>query len=105
MEKMNEDGRAEEGKKKNDGKATRAFKFALVEFVKEILKPKWKEHQISKESHKAIVKKVVDKVTESIQGAHIPQSQGKIDNYLSSSKPKLTKLVEVSADSFAFVVR
>ena len=103
MEKMNEDGRAEEGKKKNDGKAIRAFKFALVEFVKEILKPKWKEHQISKESHKAIVKKVLDKVTGSIQGAHIPQSKEKIDSYLSSSKPKLTKLVEVSADNFAFV--
>ncbi|GFY91255.1 zinc finger C-x8-C-x5-C-x3-H type family protein [Actinidia rufa] len=83
-----------DGQEKNDGKGIRAFKFALAEFVKEILKPKWKDHQISKESHKAIVKKVVDKVTGSIQGGHIPQSQGKIDNYLSSSKPKLTKLVE-----------
>ncbi|PSS26655.1 Zinc finger CCCH domain-containing protein [Actinidia chinensis var. chinensis] len=100
LEKTNEDGWADEGKKKNDGKGIRAFKFALAEFVKEILKPKWKDHQISKESHKAIVKKVVDKVTGSIQGAHIPQSQGKIDNYLSSSKPKLTKLVEAYVEKY-----
>lgn len=93
-------GRADEGK---NGKGMRAFKFALVEFVKELLKPTWKEGQLSKEDHKTIVKKVVDKVTGSIQGVHIPQSQEKIDNYLSSSKPKLSKLVQVCSVSFAFV--
>lgn len=91
------DGSADENKKNNDGKAIRAFKFALAEFVKELLKPTWKEGQINKEAHKTIVKKVVDKVTGTIQGGHIPQSQEKIDSYLSSSKPKLSKLVQVCA--------
>ncbi|XP_058186794.1 uncharacterized protein LOC131303792 isoform X1 [Rhododendron vialii] len=100
LENVNGDGRIDEGEKKSNGKAIRAFKFALAEFVKEILKPKWKEGEINRESYKAIVKKVVDKVTGSVQGAHIPQSQEKIDNYLLSSKLKVTKLVEVSANDF-----
>ncbi|KAH0969656.1 hypothetical protein GBA52_028448 [Prunus armeniaca] len=47
---------------------------------------------------KLSVKKVVDKVTSTMQGANIPQTQEKIDHYLSFSKAKLTKLVQVSAD-------
>ncbi|RZC69401.1 hypothetical protein C5167_032491, partial [Papaver somniferum] len=84
----------EEGKKSKDPKGMRVFKFALVQFVKEILKPTWKEGQMSKEAHKTIVKKVVDKVTSTIQAAQIPQTQEKTDQYLSYSKPKLTKLVQ-----------
>ena len=39
-------------------KGNRAFKFALVEFVKELLKPTWKDGQITKEDYKTIVKKI-----------------------------------------------
>ncbi|XP_024017747.1 zinc finger CCCH domain-containing protein 38 [Morus notabilis] len=85
---------ANDGKKSKDSKGSRAFKFALVEFVKELLKPTWKEGQIDKDAYKNIVKKVVDKVTSTMQGANIPQTQEKIDHYLSFSKPKLTKLVQ-----------
>ncbi|XP_043722599.1 zinc finger CCCH domain-containing protein 55-like isoform X2 [Telopea speciosissima] len=84
----------EECKKSKDVKAMRMFKFALVEFVKEILKPTWKGGQMSKEAHKTIVKKVVDKVTVTIEEAHVPETQEKIDHYLSYSRPKLTKLVQ-----------
>ncbi|XP_028766035.1 zinc finger CCCH domain-containing protein 38 isoform X2 [Neltuma alba] len=84
----------DEAKKTKDVKGIRAFKFALVEFVKELLKPTWKEGHINKEHYKTIVKKVVDKVTGTMQGAHIPQTQEKIDHYLSVSKPKLNKLVQ-----------
>ncbi|XP_038881684.1 zinc finger CCCH domain-containing protein 38 isoform X2 [Benincasa hispida] len=85
-------------KKSKDAKGIRAFKFALVEFVKEVLKPTWKEGHISKDVYKTIVKKVVDKVTGTLQGGHIPQTQEKIDHYLSFSKPKLTKLVQAYVD-------
>ncbi|XP_030461930.1 zinc finger CCCH domain-containing protein 38 [Syzygium oleosum] len=91
MEGVTKDG---ENKKSKEGKNLRAFKFALVEYVKELLKPTWKEGQFGKEAYKAIVKKVVDKVTSTMQGANIPQSQEKIDHYLSFAKPKLTKLVQ-----------
>lgn len=66
-----------------------------MEFIKELLKPTWKEGQMSKDAYKNIVKKVVDKVTGTMQGATIPQTQEKIQQYLSFSKPKLTKLVQV----------
>ncbi|GFY96521.1 hypothetical protein Acr_11g0008270 [Actinidia rufa] len=79
-----------------DEKAMRLFKNALVDFVKELLKPKWKEGQMSREVHKAIVKKVVDKVTSTIQGANIPKTQEIIDQYLAYSKPMLNILVEGS---------
>lgn len=94
------DAEADDGKKGKDVKGIRAFKFALVEFVKELLKPRWKEGQIGKDAYKTIVKKVVDKVTGTLQGANIPQTQEKIDHYLSSSKPKLTKLVQAYVEKF-----
>ncbi|XP_071702432.1 uncharacterized protein [Rutidosis leptorrhynchoides] len=86
--------KVEEGKMGNDEKAMRQFKVALVEFVKEILKPTWKEGKMSREVYKTIVKKVVDKVTSTIQGVQIPRTQEKIDQYLAFSKSKITKLVE-----------
>ncbi|XP_031120884.1 zinc finger CCCH domain-containing protein 55-like [Ipomoea triloba] len=87
-------GKAEEVSGNKDDKAIRLFKNALIEFVKEILKPTWKEGRMSREVHKTIVKKVVDKVTSTIQGDHIPKTQEKIEQYLSYSKPKLSKLVQ-----------
>ncbi|KAL0369310.1 UNVERIFIED_CONTAM: Zinc finger CCCH domain-containing protein 55 [Sesamum calycinum] len=66
-----------------------------IEFVKDILKPTWKEGKMSREVHKTIVKKVVDKVTGTIQVDHIPKTQEKVDQYLSYSKPKIAKLVQV----------
>ncbi|PRQ49291.1 putative transcription factor C3H family [Rosa chinensis] len=93
LEVADKDG-ADEGKKLKEVKGIRAFKFALAEFVKDLLKPSWKDGQVSKDAYKTIVKKVVDKVTGTIPGANIPQTQEKIDSYLSFSKPKLTKLVQ-----------
>ncbi|XP_010245822.1 PREDICTED: zinc finger CCCH domain-containing protein 55 [Nelumbo nucifera] len=101
QEDVNADGQAdEEGKRNKEAKGMRMFKFALVEFVKEILKPTWKEGQMSKEAHKTIVKKVVDKVTSTLQGAQVPQTQEKIDHYLSYSKAKLTKLVQAYVEKY-----
>ncbi|XP_010500425.1 PREDICTED: zinc finger CCCH domain-containing protein 38-like isoform X1 [Camelina sativa] len=94
-EEEEDDGAGDENnKKEKDPKGMRAFKFALVEIVKELLKPAWKEGGMNKDAYKNIVKKVVDKVTGAIQSGNIPQTQEKIDHYLSASKPKLTKLVQ-----------
>ncbi|XP_019434524.1 PREDICTED: zinc finger CCCH domain-containing protein 38-like isoform X2 [Lupinus angustifolius] len=94
LENMDQKGGPDDDKKSKDTKGVRTFKFALVDLVKELLKPAWKEGQINKEDYKAIVKKVVDKVTGTMQGTNIPQTQEKIDHYLSFSKPKLSKLVQ-----------
>ncbi|XP_022739365.1 zinc finger CCCH domain-containing protein 38-like isoform X2 [Durio zibethinus] len=99
-ENIDAEDRTDEGKKSKDGKGIRAFKFALVEFVKDLLKPTWKEGQIGKEAYKNIVKKVVDKVTATMQGTNIPQTPEKIDQYLSFSKPKLSKLVQAYVEKF-----
>lgn len=90
----------EESKKGKDSKTTRMFKCALVEFVKNTLKPAWKEGHLSKEVHKTIVKKVVDKVTTTMPSANIPQSQEKIDIYLAYSKEKLAKLVQAYMEKY-----
>ncbi|KAK1435539.1 hypothetical protein QVD17_01305 [Tagetes erecta] len=92
--KTEAEGKVDEGNLGNDEKAMRAFKNALVEFVKEILKPTWKEGKMSRDVYKTIVKKVVEKVTSTIQGVQIPRTQEKIDQYLTFSKSKITKLVE-----------
>ncbi|KAK7282308.1 hypothetical protein RIF29_10979 [Crotalaria pallida] len=47
-ESTNQNGGRDEAKKK-DVKGIRAFKYSLVEFVKVLLKPTWKEGQITKE--------------------------------------------------------
>ncbi|WCJ29068.1 Zinc finger CCCH domain-containing protein 38 [Euphorbia peplus] len=96
------DEKADDGKKgkDKDGKVLRAFKFALVEFVKETLKPTWKEGQMTKDAYKNIVKKVVEKVSGTMKEANVPQTQEKIQQYISLSKPKLTKLVQAYVEKF-----
>ncbi|TKY60419.1 Zinc finger CCCH domain-containing protein 38 [Spatholobus suberectus] len=94
LENLDQNSGPDEAKKIKDVKGIRAFKFSLVEFVKELLKPTWKDGKITKEDYKAIVKKVTDKVTGTMQRVHIPQTQEKIDRYLSLSKPKLNKLIQ-----------
>ncbi|XP_010487786.1 PREDICTED: zinc finger CCCH domain-containing protein 38-like [Camelina sativa] len=93
-EDVDGEGSDEENNKGKDPKEMRAFKFALVEVVKELLKPAWKEGKMNKDVYKNIVKKVVEKVTVTMQNGNVPQTQEKIDQYLSASKPKLTKLVQ-----------
>lgn len=90
----------EESKKGKDSKGNRLFKSALVDFVKDFLKPYWKEGNLSKEVHKIIVKKVVDKVTGAMPSVNIPQTQEKIDVYLAYSKVKLEKLVQAYLNKF-----
>ncbi|XP_021713908.1 zinc finger CCCH domain-containing protein 38-like isoform X2 [Chenopodium quinoa] len=90
---MGADDGADDDKKLKDTKGLRQFKFALAEFVKELLKPSWKDGHVSKDAYKTIVKKVVDKVTETL-GPQIPQTKEKIDMYLSCSKQKIDKLVQ-----------
>jgi len=77
-----------------DSKAMKAFRTALAEFAKEILKPTWREGHMSKEAFKTIVKKAVDKVAGTLQSHQIPNTQERIEQYLESSRVKLTKLVE-----------
>ncbi|TQD99973.1 hypothetical protein C1H46_014352 [Malus baccata] len=84
-------------KKKKDSRSTRLFKIAIANFVKEILKPSWRQGNMSKEAFKTIVKKTVDKVSGAMKKHQIPKSEAKINHYIDSSQRKLTKLVMTSA--------
>ncbi|KAB5514091.1 hypothetical protein DKX38_027997 [Salix brachista] len=92
------------GKSKNskESRSMKLFKVALADFVKEVLKPSWRQGNMSKEAFKTIVKKTVDKVTGAMKNHQIPKSKAKIDHYIDSSQWKLTKLVMVNPPFFYF---
>lgn len=77
-------------------KALRHFRAALVDFVKELVKPTWREGHMSKDAHKFIVKKSVEKVLSTLQPQQTPSTEESIKQYLSASETKISKLVEVS---------
>lgn len=80
----------------SESKAFKYFQSALIEFVKELVKPTWREGLLSKDAHKLIVKKAVDKVLSTLPTHQIPNTADSVKLYLSACQPKLAKLVEVS---------
>ncbi|KAI3686551.1 hypothetical protein L1987_80230 [Smallanthus sonchifolius] len=90
-------------KKSKDSRSMKLFKIALADFVKEVLKPSWRQGNMSKEAFKTIVKKTVDKVSGAMKKHHIPKSQAKINHYIDSSQRKLTKLVMGYVDKYVKV--
>ncbi|KAK6921014.1 hypothetical protein RJ641_014692 [Dillenia turbinata] len=90
-------------KKSKDSRSMKLFKVALADFVKEVLKPSWRQGNMSKEAFKTIVKKTVDKVSGAMKGHQIPKSQAKINHYIDSSQRKLTKLVMGYVDKYVKV--
>lgn len=90
IEQQPSPGKSKKGK---DSRSMKLFKIAIANFVKEILKPSWRQGNMSKEAFKTIVKKTVDKVAGAMPNHQVPKSQGKIDQYVESSQRKLTKLV------------
>lgn len=90
-------------KTSKDSRSMKLFKVALADFVKEVLKPSWRQGNMSKEAFKTIVKKTVDRVSGAMKSHHIPKSQAKIDHYIDSSQRKLTKLVMGYVDKYVNV--
>lgn len=90
-------------KKSKDSRSMKLFKVALADFVKEVLKPSWRQGNMSKEAFKTIVKKTVDKVSGAMKGHSVPKSQAKINQYIDSSQRKLTKLVMGYVDKYVKV--
>ncbi|GAV75315.1 hypothetical protein CFOL_v3_18794 [Cephalotus follicularis] len=80
-------------KKSKDSRSMKLFKIAVADFVKEVLKPSWRQGNMSKEAFKTIVKKTVDKVSGAMKSHQVPKSKAKIEHYIDSSQRKLTKLV------------
>ncbi|XP_048328942.2 uncharacterized protein LOC107419036 isoform X1 [Ziziphus jujuba] len=92
-----------ESKKKKDSRSMKLFKISIANFVKEVLKPSWRQGNMSKEAFKTIVKKTVDKVSGAMKNHQAPKSQAKINHYIDSSQRKLTKLVMGYVDKYVKV--
>jgi hypothetical protein len=85
-------------------KALKFFRATLVDLVKELLKPFWHEGRLSKDAHVLIVKKSVDKVVSTLEPHQIPTTEDNAKHYISSCRPKIAKLVQVSVLFCAVVV-
>uniref|UniRef100_A0A7N0T1J1 C3H1-type domain-containing protein n=1 Tax=Kalanchoe fedtschenkoi TaxID=63787 RepID=A0A7N0T1J1_KALFE len=94
---------AKSKKKRKDSRSMKLFKCAIANFVKDVLKPSWRQGNMSKEAFKTIVKKTVDKVSGAMKGHRYPKSQAKINHYIDSSQRKLTKLVMGYVDKYVNV--
>ncbi|XP_057804989.1 uncharacterized protein LOC131020285 [Salvia miltiorrhiza] len=89
--------------KKSKEKSAKLFKISIAAFVKDVLKPSWRQGNMSKEAFKTIVKKTVDKVSGAMKSHQVPKSQAKINHYIDSSRGKLTKLVMGYVDKYVKV--
>ncbi|XP_043703999.1 uncharacterized protein LOC122654087 isoform X2 [Telopea speciosissima] len=100
IDQVRSPGKSGKSKKSKDSRSMKLFKSAIADFVKEVLKPSWRQGNMSKEAFKTIVKKTVDKVSGAMKSHQIPKSQAKINQYVESSQRKLTKLVMGYVDKY-----
>lgn len=70
------------------------FRAALVELVKELLKPTWHEGLLMRDAYKMIVKKAVEKIINSLTPDQVPDTTESINQYFSVSETKVAKLIE-----------
>lgn len=85
---------------KRNSRGLKLLRSAVAEYVKEVLKPTWREGRMSRDAFKTIVKKAVDKVTGSLPSHHVPKSQEKVDQFMASSRSKVSKLVQGYVDKY-----
>ncbi|KAL9269955.1 Zinc finger CCCH domain-containing protein [Drosera capensis] len=88
-------------KKNKDSRGMKLFQAELANFVKEFLKPSWRQGNMSKEAFKTIVKKTVEKVSGAMKNHRVPKSKENISRYIDSSHRKLTRLVEGYVSKYA----
>uniref|UniRef100_A0A803LQ18 C3H1-type domain-containing protein n=2 Tax=Chenopodium quinoa TaxID=63459 RepID=A0A803LQ18_CHEQI len=83
-----------------ESKIIRCFRAALIEFVKELMKPIWHEGRLSKDVYKVIVQKAEDKILSNLKPNQVPNSSELIKQYLSFSRPKILKLIQAYVDKY-----
>ncbi|XP_073018475.1 zinc finger CCCH domain-containing protein 55-like [Primulina eburnea] len=84
----------DESSTSNKMKVVNAFKFVLIEHIRGVLKPFWKQGNLSRDAYKIILKKSVDKILESIEASKFPKNKSDHQKYLSASKSKIFELVQ-----------
>jgi hypothetical protein len=90
---------AEDGQtiRMNNNHGVKLLRSAVAGYVKEVLKPTWRKGRMGKDTFKTIVKKAVDKVIVALPSHRIPKTPGKVDQFMMSSRSKISKLVQVCA--------
>jgi hypothetical protein len=88
-----------DGEVQKESKVMRYFRASLIDLVKELLKPAWHKGTLSRDAHNLIVKKAVDKVLSTLQ-PHQTVSIESVSQYLSFSRPKISKLVEAYVEKY-----
>uniref|UniRef100_A0A1J3GKW0 Protein FRIGIDA-ESSENTIAL 1 n=1 Tax=Noccaea caerulescens TaxID=107243 RepID=A0A1J3GKW0_NOCCA len=82
-------------------KVMRQFRTAVVETIKEMLKPLWREGRFTKDVHNKIVKRAAEKiVSAAVQFHQVPTDTVSVEQYLSMSSTKIVKLVEGYVDRY-----
>jgi hypothetical protein len=71
---------------------------ALYEFVKNFLKPLWENGLVSREVHKIVVKKAVEKVA-GAWASNAPSTEPAISRILSDEAKNIERLVQVDHQS------
>uniref|UniRef100_M8C4Y0 Uncharacterized protein n=1 Tax=Aegilops tauschii TaxID=37682 RepID=M8C4Y0_AEGTA len=77
-----------------DEESITAFKCALGEFIKNILRPLWEEGLLSREVHKIIARKAVDKVALTL-GPKVPRTEAAIFRFFAEESQSVEQLVQV----------
>ncbi|CAL4908897.1 unnamed protein product [Urochloa decumbens] len=99
---LEDNNRAKACDRKNDAgsnnEKAREFRFHLAEHIKDLIKPIWKEGILSKDAHKHVVKKSVEKVAGSILPNQVPTTKELIAKYITSNESKIEKLVKAYVD-------
>uniref|UniRef100_A0A0E0D2X1 Uncharacterized protein n=1 Tax=Oryza meridionalis TaxID=40149 RepID=A0A0E0D2X1_9ORYZ len=75
------------------------FKCNLCEFIKNIIKPLWEDGLLSREVHKIIVRKAVEKVT-TVLGSKVPLTEIDTCRFLLEESQNLEKLVQGYLDLY-----
>uniref|UniRef100_J3LQD2 Uncharacterized protein n=1 Tax=Oryza brachyantha TaxID=4533 RepID=J3LQD2_ORYBR len=76
-----------------------AFKIVLCEFIKNIMKPLWEDGLLSREVHKIIARKAVDKVI-TVLAAKVPLTEIATCRFLLDESQSLEKLVQGYLDVY-----
>ncbi|CAN6327745.1 unnamed protein product [Urochloa humidicola] len=99
---LEDNNRAKAYERKNDAgsnnEKAREFRFHLAEHIKDLIKPIWKEGGLSKDAHKHVVKKSVEKVAGSILPNQVPTTKELIAKYITTNGSKIEKLVKAYVD-------
>ncbi|CAN6337194.1 unnamed protein product [Urochloa humidicola] len=99
---LEDNNRAKACDRKNDAgsnnEKAREFRFHLAEHIKDLIKPIWKEGVLSKDAHKHVVKKSVEKVADSILPNQVPTTKELIAKYITTNGSKIEKLVKAYVD-------